>query len=154
MTLVKFRPARRIYRNINAHLSDHPETRGTREDRVMWSPRVDISENENAIGINVELPGVRKKDVEVSIKDSVLTIRGEKQYEKNNSTGTKTGKEAGESEDRRAVYRESKYGRFERFFRLTVPVQEDAISASYRNGILAVHVPKAAVPEPQKIEVK
>ena len=154
MTLVRFRPARRIYGNLGTRLSGHPETPGTRDERIMWSPRVDVSENENAIKINVELPGVQKKDVEIVFKDNVLTVKGEKRYEKNSNSGTKTGKEADENEDRRNVYRESKYGRFERFFRLTVPVQEDAISAGYNNGILTVHVPKAAIPEPQKIAVK
>lgn len=106
-------------------------------------PAVDISESDQAFEIKMELPGMDEKDVEVKLANGGLTIRGEKQEEK---------------EERKKDYylQERHFGSFERYFRLPDGVDPNKIEASSRKGVLTVTLPKN--PEAQKatkkIEVK
>jgi HSP20 family protein len=104
-------------------------------------PAVDIVERENDFTINVELPGVDKKDVKISIQNNVLTIKGEKRQE--------NGKK-GENYHRV----ERSYGLFQRSFTLPSTVAADKIDASYDNGILNLVIPKLEESKPKEIEVK
>jgi HSP20 family protein len=97
-----------------------------------WSmPAVDVAEKDGAYEITAELPGIDEKDVELGISNGVLTIRGEKSEEK---------------EDTRKDYRLSErvYGSFERSFALPEDVDSEKIEASYRKGVLTVKLPKRA----------
>lgn len=95
-------------------------------------PRLNISENDKEFRIEAELPGVSEDDVEVTLNEDVLTIRGEKKAERT------------EREENYHVVERS-YGSFARSIRLPFAVNPDNISASCRNGVLAITVPKAAV---------
>ena len=103
--------------------------------RLEWRPSVDISETEKNYLIKAELPEVDKDDVDVSIENGVLTISGERHYEKEEDTETK--------------HRiESMYGRFSRSFTLPSDADEAKISAKSKKGVLKVRIPKMeAVPE-------
>src|SRR3546814_6381652 len=92
-------------------------------------PKLETTENENEVCILAELPGIAEKDVDLSIDNNVLTIRGEKKAE---------------TEDRERGYSERFYGRFER--RLTLPkgVMEDKCDASFANGVLTIHLRNSA----------
>ncbi|MBI5476032.1 MAG: Hsp20/alpha crystallin family protein [Ignavibacteriales bacterium] len=104
-------------------------------------PVVDIVERENEFSIKVEIPGVDKKDVKITIQNDVLTIRGEKKQEE---------EKKGEN-----YYRtERSYGTFQRSFTLPSSVANEKIDASYDNGILTLTIPKLEEAKPKEIEVK
>jgi HSP20 family protein len=109
-----------------------------------WTPAANISETAQEYLIRAELPEVRKEDVEVSVQEGTITIRGERKLEKDEKTET--------------VHRvESFYGTFSRRFSLPDNVDVGAIRAESRDGMLTVHLPKLAVEpakEPVKIAVK
>ncbi len=107
------------------------------------APRMDVSETDGALEVTAELPGVEEKDIDVSLADDVLTIKGEKKSE------TKT-----EEKDYRMV--ERTYGAFERSIRLPCQVKHDKIDAAFKNGVLTVKLPKSreAKEKVKKIAVK
>jgi HSP20 family protein len=96
--------------------------------RGSW-PSTDIEETEKEYRITAELPGLEEGDVEVLLQDGVLTVRGEKKAE---------------SENRNRTYSERFFGRFERQIPLALDVDDTAVSATFRNGVLTVTVPKSA----------
>ena len=110
---------------------------------VEWSPRCDMDETDAEIVVHVELPGVEAKDMDVSIADGMLTIRGEKQTEKKE-----------EKEGRK--YSERFFCSFERSLTIPGTVDEAKIEAKMKDGVLEVHLPKTlpARPEATKIEIK
>lgn len=113
-----------------------------REDEVgNWAPLVDISEDNEAVHINAELPGMTQKDVKISVKDGVLTIRGEREFK--------------EEEKKKSYYRiERSYGTFARSFTLPTQVEADKINAAMKDGVLEVTVPKKEEAKPKEIEIK
>lgn len=108
-----------------------------------WIPAVDISETDAEYIVRVELPGIEKKDVKVSVSGDVLWIQGERRQEK-------------EEETERHHRVERAYGSFLRTFALPDDVQDEKLSAEFRNGVLHVRLPKAETPKPmtREIEVK
>jgi HSP20 family protein len=107
----------------------------------VWTPAVDVAENENEVQVKIELPGVSKDDVKITMQDSVLTIRGEKKQEEETKT----------SEYHRV---ERSYGSFQRSFTLSTSVKHDKVEASYKDGIVTVTLPRAEEAKPKQIEVK
>jgi HSP20 family protein len=107
---------------------------------------MDVSETEEAFRIDAELPGLEEKDIEVSVEDGVLAIKGERAEEKEEKDG-KDGKDEEKGWHRRETFR----GKFHRAVRLPDNVDSDAVTASYRAGVLSLTLPK--VPE-TKPEVK
>lgn len=103
------------------------------------TPAVDVSETDKAYEITAELPGLDDKNVEVKLANGVLTIRGEKQDEK-------------EEKKKDYYMRERSFGAFERSFQVPDGVDSDKIEASFKNGVLSVTLPKS--PEAQKAEKK
>jgi len=119
--------------------------RGSVEDSGLittaWNPAVDITEHDNAFTVKVELPGVSRDDVRITIQDNILTIRGEKKQEKE-TKGTN-------------VHRtERSYGVFQRSFSLPYSVSADAIEAKYADGVLTINLPKAEEAKRKEIEVR
>ena len=116
---------------------------GTADDGFAssWLPAVDIVEHETEYLVDVELPGVKKDDVKISVANDVLTIRGEKTQEK-------------EKQEKSHYRTERVYGSFQRSFTLPTSVQSDKIEASYDKGILAITLPKLEEAKPKQIEVK
>jgi len=108
-----------------------------------WSPRVDVHETGKEILIDVELPGMEKKDVKVELKNNTLTISGERKSER-------------KSDKNQCCRIERHYGKFERSFGLPETVQPDKVSAEYKNGVLTLTLPKTgkAIPKEVNIEVK
>lgn len=107
----------------------------------LWTPEVDIVEHENEFSVKVELPGVSKDDVKITMQENILTIRGEK-------------KEEMESKDSTHYRSERSYGSFQRSFTLPTIVKNDKIEASYKDGVLSIVLPKAEEVKPKQIEVK
>jgi len=113
-----------------------------RDASSAWTPSVDVRENQNEVRIDVELPGIKPDDVEITAENGVLTIRGEKHTERKE-----------DDEDRYHVIERS-YGSFMRSFQLPQGLDENRIEATADNGILSVHIPKSALPQPKKVQIK
>lgn len=113
------------------------------DEGIAWMPKIDVKRTGDDITVHAELPGIKPEDVEIELTDNVLTIKGERKHEE-------------EKEDEGWLVRESSYGAFERSLTIPEGVDPAAITASYNDGILEVHVPKAleaARPKTTKIEI-
>ena len=118
--------------------------RGWRPDEAAatttWSPAVDIYETEGEIIVKAELPGVERKDIQLHLENNVLTIRGERRFEK----------EAREDNYHRI---ERSYGGFSRSFSIPTTVDEEKIHADYKDGVLKVVLPKKEAAKPKQIQI-
>jgi HSP20 family protein len=126
-------------------LFDHGQPKGRNGQNVpalqTWAPIVDITEDDRAYLLKVELPGVRKEDVHVTLEDGVLTVAGERKQEHEEKT--------------RKFHRlERSYGSFSRSFGLPENIDPEKIEARFRDGILAVAIAKSESARPRQIEVK
>jgi len=138
MTLMKYRP----YRSL---LSLDDDVRrffnvGNYESDTVWSPKVDIIDNDDSYELKAELPGLKKKDINISVEDGTLTISGDKKMEE-------------EKKEKNYHLRESYYGKFERSFRLPKDVEYDNIKAEFNDGVLDVRIPKSEKAKPKQISV-
>ena len=105
------------------------------------APAVDVEETPDGYVFRADLPGMQPKDVKITMNGDTLTLRGERKRE--------------EKKTEEALHRiERSYGSFERSFTLEKPVRADQIKASYRDGVLEIHVPKADEAKPREIEVQ
>ena len=104
-----------------------------------WSPALDLYQDKDNVVAVVELPGMKKEDIDISLRDGTLTISGERKSQTSN----------GEKAERTERY----IGRFRRSVTLPTRVDADKISASYRDGILTVTLPKAEEAKPRQIQV-
>ena len=104
-------------------------------------PPFDISETEGEIVVKAELPGMKVEDIDITLTDGLLTIKGERKME---------------NEDKRENYHriERRFGSFSRSLNLGLKVKADGIDAGYKDGVLTVTLPKAEEDKPKKIEVK
>jgi HSP20 family protein len=105
-----------------------------------WLPAVDMIETKDALVLSVEVPGLREKDVAVSITGDLLSIKGERRWED-------------ESKDQKFLHVERAYGQFERFVQLPMAVQADKVTAAFRNGVLQVTLPKAEELKPREVKI-
>ena len=105
------------------------------------SPSVDVYEKNDEYVINAEIPGLSKEEIKIDVKDGSLTISGEKKYEDKN-------------EDENYIRVERRSGKFERTFNLPENVNAESVSASYKNGVLQVSLPKKEEAKPKQIDIK
>ncbi len=121
--------------NIGRSFDDEGIARGA------WSPSVDIYENKDQIVLEAELPGMNREDFELTVENNVITLRGERRFEK--------------KEDTDNYHRvERAYGSFTRSFTLPNTVTGEGASADYRNGVLRVTLPKKEETKARRIEIK
>ena len=106
-----------------------------------WMPSVDITEDEQEWLVKADLPEVKKEDVAVTVEDGVLTIRGERKFEK-------------EEKDKKYHRIERSYGNFLRSFTLPEGADGAKVSADFKDGVLKVHLPKTAKAKAKTVEVK
>jgi HSP20 family protein len=106
-----------------------------------WSPKIDVTETKEAFVVKAEVPGVEQKDILVSLQEQVLTIKGERQQEK-------------EEKDERYHRVERSYGSFARSMRLPMSVDGEKVTASFKDGLLTVTLPKAPGAKGTMIPVK
>jgi HSP20 family protein len=133
-----------LHREIDRLFEDF--TRGldvAGQAQVNLVPSIDVAETDKEIVITAEMPGLERKDVEISVEDDVLTIRGEKQVEK-------------QQDDNNKNYHlsERSYGVFLRVLQLPAGIDPSKIQAAMSNGVLKITIPKPARSEAKKIEVK
>jgi HSP20 family protein len=105
-----------------------------------WSPAVDIFETEGEIIVKAELPGVDRKDIALNLENNVLTLKGERRFEK-------------ETKEENYHRIERAYGAFSRAFSIPTTVDEEKIRADYRDGILKIALPKKEQAKPKQIRI-
>jgi len=108
-----------------------------------WMPPVDMTETADDLVLAVEIPGIREKEVSVSITGDLLSIKGERRWEQDGKDG----------KDNTVLHTERVYGQFERLIQLPFAVQADKVKATYRDGVLEVRLPKAEEVKPRTIKV-
>ncbi|MBD3218663.1 MAG: Hsp20 family protein [candidate division Zixibacteria bacterium] len=145
MTLIRWRPTRNlesvqdeVNRVFESFFNAPMRRRG--EDVGGWYPDVDIVESKDNIEVQVDLPGMEKDDIKVSVEDSVLTIKGERKVMK-------------EEKEKNYHQIERTYGTFTRSFSLPTSVEGDKIKANYKNGVLKIDLPKAEAVKPKEIPI-
>ena len=108
-----------------------------------WAPAVDVSETDTEYLIKAELPEVRKEDVSITVEDGMLSLTGERKQEKS-------------TENEKLHRVERSYGTFARRFALPENVDDQAIRAESRDGVILVHLPKqkVEVPQPRQIQIQ
>jgi HSP20 family protein len=144
--LAKWNPFREL-EDIQNRLSSRfgrTSLRGLGEESMTvseWTPLVDLAEDDKEYLIKAELPEVKKEDVKVTVENGVLTITGERKFEK-------------EEENKKYHRIERAYGSFMRSFTLPQDAAGDKINAEFKDGVLKVHLPKSAEAKPKSIDVK
>src|SRR5690242_10034706 len=137
MTVVRYEPwalLNRLRRDL-----DQSFDIGARD--ASWTPAVDIHEEPKQFVVRADLPGVKPADIEITAEKGVLSLKGARHFEQKNDDGHYS-----------RVERVT--GKFVRTFTLPENVQTDAIKAQFRDGVLELTIPKAAKPEPRRIEVQ
>ena len=145
MTLVRWNPTRhRMMPTVHEWdrlMSDVFTDRFEDTSLSEWTPAIDITEDNDAFIVVADLPGLTKKDIGINIKENMLTISGERKIEK-------------KDENKNYCRTERRDGIFKRSFQLTDQVISDNITASFKDGVLTVNVPKAEEVKPKEIEIK
>jgi HSP20 family protein len=118
-----------------------PVTESEREAKHAWSPRVDVSETDKDITVLADLPGVDPKDVEITLADGMMTIKGEK-------------KEVHEEKGKNFHKTERFVGSFFRQLLLPTGADEDKVSATSTNGTITISIPKKPSAQPKKVAIK
>jgi HSP20 family protein len=118
--------------------------RGWRTDEpaatTTWSPSVDIFETEGEIVVNAEMPGMERKDIALHLENNVLTLRGERKFQK-------------ETKEENYHRIERSYGNFSRSFSIPATVDEEKIRADYKDGVLKIVLPKKEQAKPKQIKI-
>jgi HSP20 family protein len=140
MELVRWEPFDSLNKQINDLFGEGFGRSWTNSALTKWYPAVDILEGKDSYVIRAELPGMKKEDFNLEVKDGTLTLTGERKYEK-----------SAEEVEYRHVERVE--GKFVRSFSLPQTVKQADIRATYKDGILEIHVPKAEEVKPRQIEV-
>lgn len=148
MYVTKYNPSKELqefrngFKHFDSFLDNFIENRGSLL-KTDFAPSVNTREGEHAYHVEVDLPGVKKSDIDVDVKDNIVTISGERKT-----------KEEVKEEDYYKV--ESSYGKFERSFTLPDDIDVENIHAESEDGVLEVVIPKLAKVEKQskKIEIK
>ncbi len=148
MSMVRFDPFRDLavlQDRMNRLFNDVPRA-GRRDDDVLgtrgaWAPAVDIYEHDGALMMKVELPDMRREDIDLSVENSTLTLRGERRFE--------------HDVNEESVHRiERAYGSFSRAFTLPATVDAGQIGAEYKNGMLTIRLPFREEAKPRSIKVE
>ncbi len=105
-----------------------------------WMLPLDVIETEDEFIVKASIPGINPNDLDISLTDNVLTIKGEIKVE--------------EAEDVRYHLRERRFGMFQRSISLPVPVNADKVDAAYESGVLTLHIPKVEEVKPKHISIK
>ena len=141
--LTRWEPARGLITlqdQVNRLFND--SFRATDEDASLsaWAPAVDIYETEHELVVKADLPDVDPKDLDIRVENNILTIRGERKFEK-------------KVNEENYLRVERAYGSFARSFTLANTVNPEAIKADYQNGVLTLTIPKREEAKPKQIKV-
>lgn len=149
MGIVRFDPFRdleriqsemnRLFEGLGSVPERHSGSSLTQGGRL-WSPSVDVAETETEIVLRAEVPGMKQDEIDIELTGDTLTLRGERKFE---------------NEERREnfVRVERSYGRFQRSFTVSVPIKNEEVRATYKDGVLEIVLPKSDENKPRKIGV-
>lgn len=142
MTLVRWKPFSDApaFNDDVSRLFDEIWSRGRGSDLGSWYPAVDLTESETEFKMMVELPGLTKDDVKITLNDNMVTLRGEK-------------KASNESRKETWHQVERTYGAFKRSFQLSTQVDKTKVNAKFENGVLTVTLPKSEESRPREISI-
>ena len=113
----------------------------TGANESLWYPRVDLREHDQEFVVMADLPGMKQEDINITVENNILTLQGKRHVEHEGQNGY-------------AHYSERAYGTFCRRFTLGAAVDAEKITATYKAGVLEVHIPKTAAAQPKRIAVQ
>jgi len=135
-----FRGVTTLHDQFNRLFNDVFERKGEETSLSAWAPAVDIYETEHELVVKADLPDVDPKDLDIRVENNLLTIRGERKFEK-------------KVNEENYLRVERSYGSFARSFTLASTVNADAIKADYQSGVLSLSIPKREEAKPKQIKV-
>jgi HSP20 family protein len=144
MAMLRWEPFREIESALRRFSPLYMPDNGVARDETAartWMPLANISESENEYLIEIELPDVKKEDVQIAVADGIITISGERKLER-------------EDKAENAIRVESMYGAFTRSFVLPDCVEANSIRAEAKDGVLRIHVPKAETKKSDPLEIE
>ena len=145
MAIIRWDPFRDIItlrEKMNRLFEDAVTARGEEKDMISstWAPSVDIYETENALILTAEVPGVKEDNIEIKIEDNTLSLKGERQFEK-------------ETKEENYHRIERSYGSFYRSFTIPRQVDQEKIKAEHDNGVLRISMPKKPELHPKTVKI-
>ncbi len=135
-----FRGTMTLQEQLNRVFGDMLERAGDESNLTPWAPAVDIFETEHELVVKADLPDVNPQDLDIRVENNILTIRGERKFEK-------------KVNEENYLRIERAYGSFSRSFSLANSVKSEAIKADYQNGVLTLSIPKREEAKPKQIKV-
>jgi HSP20 family protein len=135
-----FRGASNFNEQLNRVFDDVLRRAGEESNLTAWAPAVDIYETEHELVVKADLPDVDPKDLDIRVENNILTIRGERKFQK-------------QVNENNYLRIERAYGSFSRSFSLANTVNSEAIKADYQNGVLTLTIPKREEAKPKQIKV-
>jgi HSP20 family protein len=135
-----FRGAATLQQQVNRLFGSVLEHSGEESNLTSWTPAVDIYETEHELVVKADLPEIDPKDLDIRVENNILTIHGERKFEK-------------KVNEENYLRVERTYGSFSRSFSLANTVNSEAINADYQNGVLTLTVPKREEAKPKQIKV-
>ena len=135
-----FRPETSLQHQINRLFTEAFERSSEEGNLTTWAPSVDIYETEHELVVKADLPDIKPEELDIRVENNILTIRGERKFDKKVDEGN-------------YLRVERSYGAFSRSFALANTVNTEAIKAEYKNGVLALTVPKREEAKPKQIKV-
>jgi len=135
-----FRGAATLHEHLNRVFAEGFGRSGEESNLTTWAPAVDILENEHELVVQADVPDVDPKDLDIRVENNILTIRGERKFQK-------------QVNENNYLRVERSYGTFARSFSLANTVNSEAIKADYQNGVLTLNIPKREEAKPKQIRV-
>ena len=135
-----FRGAATLQEQVNRLFGSALEHSGEESNLTSWAPAVDIYETEHELVVKADLTEIDPKDLDIRVENNILTIRGERKFEK-------------KVNEENYLRVERAYGSFSRSFSLANTVNSEAIKADYQNGVLTLTVPKREEAKPKQIKI-
>jgi HSP20 family protein len=142
-TLTRFEPFHGgfpLQDQINRLLSEAFERSSEEGSLTTWAPAVDIYETEHELVVKADLPDIKPEELDIRVENNILSIRGERKFEK-------------KVNENNYLRVERSYGSFTRSFSLANTVNAEAIKADYKNGVLTLNIPKREEAKPKQIKV-
>ncbi|MDP9339010.1 MAG: Hsp20/alpha crystallin family protein [Acidobacteriota bacterium] len=135
-----FRGAATLHEHLNRVFGEGFGRSGEESNLTTWAPAVDILETEHELVVKADLPDVDPKELDIRVENNILTIRGERKFQK-------------QVNENNYLRVERSYGSFARSFSLANTVNSEAIKADYQNGVLTLNIPKREEAKPKQIKV-
>jgi len=142
-SLSRFEPFRGVSTfqdQINRFFNEAFDHSSDEANLTPWAPSVDIYETEHQLVVKADLPDIKPEELDIRVENNILTIRGERKFEK-------------KVDDNNYLRVERSYGSFSRSFSLANTVNTEAIQADYKNGVLTLSIPKREEAKPKQIKV-